>query len=328
MPGGSDQDLAVGERGRSPGSWVAARSRTIFLGTPSFAVPSLEALRRLDSHGVLELVGVVTRPDRPGHRGKRGARPVRDAAEAAGLRVITELATLPGLAPDLLVWAAYGGKIPAELLRVRFGGVNVHASLLPRWRGPAPIQAAILGGDRATGVTLMKAEEGIDTGPILATRTTEISPYDDATSLEVRLGELGSELLEDALPRYLTGELEPVPQDESLATWSHRLTTEECVLDFGRPAGELRRVVRAAVPRPVARTSWKGKPFLVWRCRVSDKAEPREPGRVWWCGDEVCVDTPRNLFVLQIVQPAGKRKMSGPEWARGAHLKDGVRLPS
>lgn len=253
---------------------------------------------------------------------------MRDVARELGVPVLTDLDRVRALSPDLLVWAAYGRKLPADLLRARFGGVNVHASLLPRWRGPAPIQAALLAGDDETGVTLMRADEGIDTGPILATRATAISPYDDATSLEVRLGELGGGLLEEALPGYLAGELTPVPQEESRATWSHRLTTEECVLDLRRPAGELRHIVRAAVPRPVARTFWKGKPLLVWRTRVSDKAQPSEPGRVWLCGDEVCVDTPRHLLVLQIVQPAGKRKMTGPEWARGARLGEGARLPS
>lgn len=227
------------------------------------------------------------------------------------------------------MWAAYGRKIPADLLAAaRFGGVNVHASLLPRWRGPAPIQAAILAGDAETGVTLMKADAGIDTGPLLAMRASAISPYDDATSLEVRLGELGGELLEAELPRYLAGELEPLPQDESKATWSHRLTTQESVLDFAKTARENWRLVRAAVPRPVARTFWKGKPLLVWHARVSDKAEPVEPGRVWLCGDEVCVDTPERLFIPQLVQPAGKRKMTAPEWARGARLGPDDHLPS
>lgn len=300
----------------------------MFLGTPSFAVPSLQALHRLHERGAIALVGVVTQPERPGHRGEPAARPVRDAARGVGLPVVTDLDEVPALHPDLLVWAAYGRKIPGELLRVRHGGLNVHASLLPRWRGPAPIQAAILAGDRETGVTLMRADEGIDTGPVVASRVAEISPYDDATSLAVRLGEMGGELLEESLPRYLAGELASVPQDESRATWSRRLQTEDCVLDFRRPANELRRIVRAALPSPVARTFWKGRPLLVWRCRVSDKAEPREPGRVWRCGDEVCVDTARNLFVLQVVQPAGKRKMTGPEWARGARLDETSRLPS
>ena len=273
-------------------------------------------------------MGVVTRPDGKGERGRPAPRPVRDVARELGVPVLTDLAQVRPLQPDLLVWAAYGQKIPADLLGGRFGGVNVHASLLPRWRGPAPIQAAILAGDPVTGVTLMKADEGIDTGPLLASRQTEISPYDDATSLEVRLGEMGGALLEEMLPRYLSGEITPARQDESKATWSHRLTTAESVLDFHRPAGELRRVVRAALPRPVARTFWQGQPLLVWRTRVSDKAEPREPGRVWLCGDEVCVDTPQKLLVLQVVQPAGRKQMTGPEWGRGARIGEGAKLPS
>lgn len=253
---------------------------------------------------------------------------MREGSERLGLPVLTDLADVPALRPDVLVWAAYGRTIPAELLRVRYGGVNVHASLLPRWRGPAPVQAAILAGDRETGVTLMRAREEIDMGAILAARATLISPYEDAASLEARLGELGGELLEDALPRYLRGELSAVPQDERLATYSRRLRTEDCVLDFHRTARELWRLVRAAVPRPVARTTWRGRPLLVWKTRVSDKAKPGDPGRVLVCGDEVCADTAEDLLVLQVVQPAGKRKMSGPEWARGARLAKGERLPS
>ena len=270
----------------------------------------------------------MTRADKAGSRGRESPRPVRDLARELGLPIVTDLAGARRFAPELLVWAAFGRVIPDDLLGVRFGGVNVHASLLPRWRGPAPIQAALLAGDAETGVTLMKGEAGIDTGPVLASRATTISPFDDAESLEVRLGEIGGELLEAELPRYLAGELEPVPQDESRATWSHRLTTAECVLDFTRSARENWRLVRAAIPRPVARTFWRGRPLLVWHARVSDKAEPEHPGRVRVIGDEVCVDTPERLFVPQIVQPAGKRKMTAPEWARGARLDVDHRLPS
>lgn len=293
-----------------------------------FAVPSLQALLRLRDRGVIDLVGVITRPDRPGHRGRPAPRPVRDAAAAAGIPVATDVREVARFQPDLLVWAAYGRRIPAESLRTRFGGLNVHASLLPRWRGPAPVQAAILAGDRHTGVTLMKGSEQIDAGDILASRATEISPYENAESLEFRLSEMGGEMLEQELPRYLAGELRAVPQDEASATSSRKLSEQDCILDFTRTARENWRLVRAALPRPVARTTWRGAPLLVWRARVSDKAEPITPGRVWLCGEEVCVDTPENLFVLQVVQPAGKRKMSGPEWARGARLGNEERLPS
>jgi methionyl-tRNA formyltransferase len=286
------------------------------------------ALLHLRERRVVDVVAVVTRPDRDRPRGEPAPRPVRETAERERLPVLTDVREIPPFAPDLLVWAAYGKKIPAELLRVRHGGVNVHASLLPRWRGPAPVQAAILAGDRQTGVTLMKAAESIDTGDILASRATEISPYENAESLELRLADMGGELLDDALPRYLDRQLVPTPQDEADATWSRKLTTEDCILDFSRTARENWRIVRAAVPRPTARTTWHGRPLLVWRARVSDKAAPVEPGRVWLCGEEVCVDTAEDLLVLQVVQPGGKRKLSGPEWARGARLNASSRFPS
>ncbi|HKW79094.1 MAG TPA: methionyl-tRNA formyltransferase [Candidatus Limnocylindria bacterium] len=278
--------------------------------------------------GVIDLAGVITRAGTPGDRGRPSPRPVADVARELGVAVHTDLDDARRLAPDLLVWAAFGQKLPSDLLAVRYGGLNVHASLLPRWRGPAPIQAAILAGDEHTGVTLMRGDTGIDTGPLLASRATPISPYDDAVSLETRLGEMGADLLEATLPRFLAGVILAVPQDDAKATRSHRLSTAESALDFTRPARENWRLVRAAVPRPVARTFWKGRPLLVWHARVSDKAEPSSPGRVRVIGDEVCIDTPERLFVPQVVQPAGRRKMSAPEWARGARLGAGSRFPS
>jgi methionyl-tRNA formyltransferase len=283
---------------------------------------------RLRDRGLLDVVGVITRPERQGHRGRPAPRPVREAASHAGIPVAVDVRETLRFQPDLLIWAAYGRRIPEDLLRVPLGGVNVHASLLPRWRGPAPVQAAILAGDRHTGVTLMKGSERIDAGDIITSRATEISPYENAESLEFRLAEMGGEMLEQELPRYLAGELRTTPQDEANATWSRKLTERDSVLDFHRTARENWRLVRAAVPRPVARTTWRRAPLLVWRTRVSDKAQPATPGRVWVCGEEVCVDTPENLLVLQVVQPAGRRKMSGPEWARGARLDESARLPS
>ena len=270
----------------------------------------------------------MTRAGKPGSRGRPAPRPVADLGRELGVAVHAGLDAVRALAPDLLVWAAFGRRIPPDLLGGGFGGVNVHASLLPRWRGPAPIQAAILAGDEETGVTLLKGDPGIDTGPLLASRSTPISPYDDATSLEVRLGELGGDLLEATLPRYLAGELTAVPQDDALATQSHRLTTEESILDFDLPARPNWRLVRAAVPRPVARTYWRGQPLLVWRARVSDKAAAEAPGRIRVIDGEVCVDTPERLFVPQVVQPAGKKRMAAPDWARGARLAEGARFPS
>src|SRR6266542_6691738 len=207
-------------RARESGCGPEARkecsvTRTVFLGTPEFAVPSLEAIRRLSGRGALDLVAVVTQPDRAGDRGRISVPAVKARALALGVPVLqparideAALHELMSLDPELLVWAAYGNRIPRTLLAsVNGRAVNVHASLLPRWRGAAPIAHAILAGDRETGVTLMEGTAALDEGPILAQERVAIGPTENAGELRTRLAVIGGALLERELPRYIAGEL-------------------------------------------------------------------------------------------------------------------------
>jgi len=310
-------------------------ARLVFLGTPAFAVPSLDALSRLASRGEAEVVAVVTQPDRPGHRGRVTAPPVKERAAALGLEVLQParldrdaVAALVARRPDALVWAAYGNLIPRALLDAVTGrAVNVHASLLPRWRGAAPIQRAILAGDAETGVTLMEGTAALDAGPILATARTPIAERDDAASLTARLADLGASLLERELPRYLRGELHGAPQDESQVTWAPKVTAEDGALDFARPAEELARRVRAMTPEPGAFTTVHGRRIVVTRASV-DGGRPKEHGTLELRGGVPLVAAGAGWLHLDEVRPAGKRTMRGEDWARGLRNLDGSRLPS
>jgi len=207
----------------------------VFLGTPAFAVPALDALVSLAAAGEIELAGVVTQPDRPGHRGRIARSAVAQHAEERGLTVLrlsrlrgADLDAVRALRPEALVWAAYGNLIPAELLdAVKGRAMNVHASLLPRWRGAAPIAHAILAGDQETGITLMEGTAELDAGAILATGRIPVLADDDAGSLTARLAARGGELLRDRLGAYLAGRLTPRPQDAAAVTWAPKLTTAE-----------------------------------------------------------------------------------------------------
>ena len=306
--------------------------RAIFLGTPEFAVPSLDALARLSD---IEIVQVVTRPDRPGHRGRITAPPVKERASALGLRVAQPsrldrdaVAALRELHPDALVWAAYGNLIPASLIAAVGGhAVNVHASLLPRWRGAAPIQHAILAGDRETGVTLMEGTAELDAGPILASERVPIADDDDAASLTTRLAERGARLLERTLPSYLRGELRATAQDPARVTWAPKLSASDAALDFQQPAEELARRVRAVTPDPGAFTTVHGKRLVVTRASV-DGGRPKEHGTLELRGGVPFVAAGAGWLRLDEVRPAGKRTMRGADWARGLRNLDASRLPS
>lgn len=307
-----------------------AHLRLVFMGTPEFAVPSLKALHRRT-----HVVGVVTQPDRAAGRGrKRVLPPVKVFALEAGLPVIQPqklrepeaMAQLAAWAPDLIVVAAFGQILkPAVLALPRHGCLNVHASLLPRWRGAAPVAAALLAGDAETGVTLMQMDAGLDTGPTLARHAEPIQPNDTAGTLTARLAEAGAALLIEALPASLSGALTPVPQDASSATYAPQLKKEDGRLAFTPAASELERRVRAFDPWPGAFAVWAGGPLKVRRAAVMTGAFG-PPGTVVGTERGPAVACGADALLLVEVQPAGKQPMPAADFARGARGFVGARL--
>jgi len=305
------------------------------MGTPEFAVRSLEALDRLRESGVLYIVGVVTQPDRPASRGVLREPAVKETARAMGLAVLQpprldekEVAAILALRPEVLVWSAYGNRIPKALLAAVGGrALNVHASLLPRWRGAAPIAHAILAGDPEAGVTLMEGTAELDAGPILAQTRTKIGD-ETRGELERRLADLGGELLEREMPKYLEGRLVRRPQDPKRVTLAPKLEPRQGELDLARPAEELVRRVRAYTPDPGAFVTFRGQRIGVLRAsvaggggvdhgtlRIRDGTPHLAAGAGW--------------LRLEEVKPAGKRGMSGAEWARGLRdVRPDERIPS
>jgi methionyl-tRNA formyltransferase len=261
--------------------------RVVFAGTPEFSVPCLEACRVSGA----DVVAVYTQPDRPAGRGRKlTPSPVKQAALAAGVAVeqpesLKSAEAQRALAlyrPDLLVVVAYGLILPRKVLAIpRHGCWNVHASLLPRWRGAAPIQRAILAGDTESGVDLMQMEAGLDTGPVLLERRTPIAREDTGGSLHDRLSVLGAEALAEGLARLLAGEsLVSQPQAEAGIVYAHKLDKAEAKLDFSRPALELERQVRAFDPWPVAEGEIAGEPLRIWAARAIEFDHHAAPGSV------------------------------------------------
>jgi methionyl-tRNA formyltransferase len=265
---------------------VAQRLKLVFAGTPDFAVPGLRACLASD----VEVVAVYTQPDRPAGRGRKLApSPVKQAALAAGLAVeqpeslktVEVQERLRGYAPDLMIVIAYGLILPRKVLAIPcLGCWNVHASLLPRWRGAAPIQRAILAGDSETGVCLMQMQAGLDTGPVLLSEATPINAGDTGGTLHDRLAELGARVLAKGLVRVAAGEtLSATPQPEKGATYAHKLDKQEAKLDCAQTAVELERKVRAFDPWPVAEADIAGERVRIWSAMAIDTyAEPVAPG--------------------------------------------------
>ena len=307
----------------------------MFLGTPEFAVRSLEALERLRESGVVQIVGVVTQPDRPASRGVLREPAVKVSAVAMGLPVRQparldekEVAAILALRPELLVWSAYGNKIPKSLLTAVSGrALNVHASLLPRWRGAAPIAHAILAGDSETGVSLMEGTAELDAGPILAETRTKIGD-ETRGELEERLAKLGGELLEREMPRYLAGKLVRRPQDTKRVTLAPKLEPRDGELDFARPAGELVRRVRAYTPDPGAFVMFRGQRIGVLRASIAP-GQGTARGTIEMREGRPHVAAGAEWLRLDEVKPAGKRAMSGADWARGLRdVRPDDRVPS
>ena len=292
----------------------------VFMGSPDFALPTLRALAE-----AYDLAGVVTQPDRAAGRGRTlKPPPVKALAVKMGLPVIQPIRLsqadameqLHTWGPEVIVVAAFGQILkPAVLELPPYGCLNVHASLLPRWRGAAPINAAILHGDGQTGVTIMKMDVGLDTGPILSQRAVPIGPEETAGSLFEKLSELGARLLVETLPGYLAGEIEPQPQMESEVTYAPMLKKEDGRLDFTRPAVALARQVRAFHPWPGTFFEWQGEPLKVHRARA--EAGKGTPGERGVQGGQPVVGTSDGRLVLEEVQPAGKKAMSGKAFLAG-----------
>lgn len=291
------------------------------MGSPDFALPTLKALSQ---H--YDVVGVVTQPDRASGRGRElKPPPVKLLAQELNIPVIQPeklrqpeaMEQLRSWNPDLIVVAAFGQILRKDVLELPpHGCINVHASLLPRWRGAAPINAAILHGDEETGITIMKMDVGLDTGPILTQRSIRLTREDTAGSVFEKLSQLGADLLVETLPDYLSGKIQPVPQPEDGSTYAPMLKKEEGQLDFTRPAEELERRVRAFNPWPGAFMDFDGTLLKVHRAHV--EAGEAEVGQKLIYRDQPAVGAGNGLLVLDKVQPAGKKTMSGKAFLAGA----------
>lgn len=291
------------------------------MGSPSFALSSLHLLTQ---H--YQVVGVVTQPDRASGRGRElKAPPVKILAQKLNIPVMQPqklrdseaMTQLREWNPDLIVVAAFGQILKKDVLDMpRFGCINIHASLLPRWRGAAPINAALLAGDEETGVTIMKMDVGLDTGPMLAMKRVRIKPDDTAGSLLEALSTLGADLLIETLPAYMDGNLSPQPQPDEGSTYAPMLKKEDGWLDFNQSAVELERRVRAMNPWPGAWFEWEGAPFKVHMAHVGQgKAEA---GKRLVEKNQPAVGVGDGVLILDEVQPSGKKSMSGKSFLAGA----------
>jgi methionyl-tRNA formyltransferase len=310
-----------------------------FAGTPEFAVPALEALS--EAH---RICAVFTQPDRPSGRGQPlHASPVKNLATLRGFRLYQPatfksqeaLQTLRGLELDVLVVVAYGLILPPAALQVpRQGCINIHASLLPRWRGAAPIQRAVLAGDSKTGVTIMRMEAGLDTGPMLATREIEIGADDTAKTLHDRLARLGAELVVETLHAQSVGGVREVPQPSEGVTYAEKINKAEALIDWQQDAVQVWRRVRAFNPWPIAETRLNGTQLRIWEAQLLDSAvtEPFEPSADTSPGtvlaathDGVDVACGRGVLRILRLQLAGRKPLFAQEFIKGQRL-DGARF--
>jgi methionyl-tRNA formyltransferase len=312
-----------------------AALRIVFCGTPEFAVPSL---RRLAERPEFAVEAVITQPDRPRGRGQRVTScPVKEAALEIGLHVFqpetikseSSQEFLKRIAPDAVVIIAYGQIIPARLLSLpRLGWINLHASLLPRYRGAAPIHWAIANGETATGLTTMQINAGMDTGPMLLRREVEIGPDETAPELSARMSAIGADLIADSLLRFDRGEISPAPQDERMATHAPILKKVDGRIDWTRTAPAIYNRMRGFAPWPGSYTTFRGQTCHLWgRPESRGAAGTRlEPGEIIpstkdlyvVCGEGTCLR-------LESVQTEGRKEISAREFANGARIAPGER---
>jgi len=301
-----------------------ARPRAVFAGTPEFAVPSLECLAQ---HDGVDVVAVYTQPDRRAGRGRKAqASPVKRVAESLSIPVMQPQtlkdpgaqAEFVALDADLLVVAAYGLILPDAVLAAPRLAVNVHASLLPRWRGAAPIQRAIMAGDAETGISMMRVVAALDAGPVLSQRTCAITRTETGGTLHDKLAALGATCLHATIDDFLAGRLHETPQDDSLVCYAEKITAADRVLDWQDSAPALARRVRALNPVPAATMSLNETPIKVWEALALDAHVTASPGRIIAFSDEgIDIATAAGILRVTRLQPPGKRPLSAAEFVNG-----------
>lgn len=303
---------------------IPRRYKILFFGTPDFAVPVLETLFSLPE---IELTGVFTQPDKPvGRKQALTPPPVKVTAREKGLKIWQpeKLKTkeieeqLKSLSPDVCMVVAYGKIIPKNLLAIpKFGWLNVHGSLLPKYRGASPIQAAILHGDTKTGVTLMQIDHGLDTGNMIIKKEIKIESTDNFQSLHDKLSALGAEIIKDSLFDYLEGKLRPQPQDSALATETKIINKEDGQIDWKRPAVEIERQIRAYTPWPGAFCFWNNKRIIIINARMAESRDKLPAGQTKRIKDNLIVGCGSDNLELKVIQMEGKKSMAAADFLKG-----------
>jgi methionyl-tRNA formyltransferase len=307
--------------------------RVIFMGTPSLAVPILRAIHESDH----KVIGVVTQPDRPRGRGRKvGISPVKELSMGLRLRVLQPettkdkafIAEVSGMSPDLIVVAAYGRMLTRDLLNIPpLGCINIHASLLPRYRGAAPIQWAIAKGERRTGITIIKMDEGMDTGDILLVQEVEIGDDDTAQSLHDTLAQVGADLIIEAMDQLNRGALHPIPQDHREATYAPLLKKEDGLIDWNQDARDIFNRIRGFNPWPVAFTHLKGSRLKIFSAKIITGKVRERTGKVIQSGPEgVMVTTGKDYLLIKEVQLEGRKRMSIREFMMGNEIPPGTQM--
>lgn len=308
--------------------------RIVFMGTPDFAVGTLEKLVEAGH----EIVGVVTQPDKPKGRSMvMQPTPVKEVALKHGLPVFQPKRVrepefqdvLEGLAPEAIIVVAFGQIIPDRILNLpKYGCINVHASLLPKYRGAAPIQWAVIDGEKTAGVTIMKMDAGLDTGDMYAVAEIPLAADETGGSLFDKLSELGAQLLVDSLPKIVSGELQGVPQPaESPNAYARMITKEDGKVDWTKPAVELECRIRGLIPWPGAFSRLNGKNLKIWKTEVLEQDSDLEPGQVVAAGKGgLVVQTGKGQLRITDLQLEGKKRMEADAFLRGYSVEPGTRL--